>query len=241
MASYDDVAEWYDAVQRGGTIVQDAAMRALNDLSGDVKNCRICDLGCGQGIVARAFAERGAQMVGVDISLKLLAIARSEEAARRQGIDYIEMDAQTLSGLAPASFDGVFCNLALMDIPNLGATAAALFRILRPGAWFLFTIMHPCFQTSDSRWIAEEKKGSGRLVRAYFVEGRWNSADQTGMRARVGAVHRTLSTYLNTFSSAGLLLQAVTEPQIPREPGKLEPAYDEIPALLAARFVKPEQ
>lgn len=28
MSSYDEVAEWYDAVQRGGTIVQDAAMRA---------------------------------------------------------------------------------------------------------------------------------------------------------------------------------------------------------------------
>jgi len=241
MSSYDDVAEWYDAVQRGGTIVQDAAMRALSDLSGDVKNRRICDLACGQGIVARAFAERGAQMVGIDISLKLLEIARAEEAARGRGIDYMDMDAQLLSGLAAASFDGVFCNLALMDIPDLGATARAVSRVLRPGGWFLFTIMHPCFQTSDSRWFTEEGKGTGRLVRAYFVEARWNSKDQTGMRARVGAVHRTLSNYFNTFSSAGFLLEAVTEPQIPREPGKLEPAYDEVPALLAARFVKPEE
>ena len=179
-------------------------------------------------------------MVGIDISLKLLEIARAEASQRGQGIEYMEMDAQTLSGLASASFDGVFCNLALMDIPDLAATAGAVSRVLRPGGWFLFTIMHPCFQTSDSRWFTEEGKGTGRLVRAYFLEARWKSKDPAGMRARVGAVHRTLSSYFNTVCSAGLLLQRVAEPRIPREPGKLEPAYDEVPALLAARFVKPE-
>jgi hypothetical protein len=147
------------------------------------------------------------------------------------------MDAETLAGLSAASFDGVICNMALMDIGDLVAASASTQRILRKGGWFVFTIMHPCFQTSKSAWITDAGK-TGRLVRAYFEEGRWHSS-KSGMRGRVGSVHRTLSTYFNTIRAAGFVLEAVAEPRLCREPSKLEPAYDEVPALLAARFVKP--
>ena len=237
-SSYDEVADWYDSVLRNGAIVQDAAMRALHELAHDVKNRRICDLACGQGIVARALADRGADVVGVDMSVKLLEIARAEEVAHTRGIEYAKMNAETLVDLASSSFDGVVCNLALMDIEDLAATSASVYRVLRRGAWFAFTIMHPCFQTSDSAWITEDAK-TGRVVRAYFLEGRWHSKNKTGMRARVGAVHRTISNYLNTLSAAGLVLQLVAEPQLARELDKLEPAYDAVPAIFAARFIKP--
>ena len=237
-SSYDEVADWYDSVLRNGAIVQDAAMHSLHALAQDVKNRRICDLACGQGIVARTLADRGAGVVGVDISAKLLEIARTQETAHSRGIEYAEMNAETLVDLATSSFDGVVCNLALMDIADLAATSASVFRVLRQGGWFVFTIMHPCFQTSDSAWIMEGAK-TGRVVRAYFEEGRWHSKNKTGMRARVGAVHRTLGTYFNTLSATGLVLQTVAEPQLPRELGKLEPAYDEVPAVFAARFIKP--
>lgn len=237
-SSYDEVADWYDSVLRSGAIVQDAAMRALHDLARDVKNRRICDLACGQGIVARALADRGADVVGVDMSVKLLEIARAEEVAHTRGIEYAKMNAESLAGLSSSAFDGVVCNLALMDIEDLAATSASVYRVLRPGAWFAFTIMHPCFQTSDSAWITQDAK-TGRVVRDYFVEGRWHSKNKRGMRARVGAVHRTLGNYLNTIAAAGFVLQVVTEPQLAREPDKLEPAYDVVPAVFAARFIKP--
>lgn len=236
-SSYDEVADWYDSVLRSGTIVQDAAMRALHDLAGDIDNRRLCDLACGQGIVARALADRGAWVVGVDTSAKLLEIARAKESAHSRRIEYAEMNAETLVDLASGSFDGVVCNLALMDIANLSATSASVYRVLRPGAWFTFTIMHPCFQTPDSAWITEDAK-TGRVVRDYFMEGHWHSKNRKGMRARVGAVHRTLSSYFNTLSATGLVLQVVAEPQLTRQLGSIEPAYDVVPAVLAARFMK---
>ncbi len=127
-----------------------------------------------------------------------------------------------------------------MDIDDIDATAASIHRVLRPGAWFAFAIMHPCFQTPDAAWITTDGM-TGRLVPSYFAQGRWYSKKKTGMRARVGAVHRTLSCYFNTFSAAGLALAVVAEPRLARESGKLEPAYDVVPALLAARFVRPRQ
>lgn len=235
---YDEMAEWYDSVLRSGTIVQDAAMAVLHQLIGPVDNLRICDLACGQGIMARALAGRGAHVVGVDTSKKLLEIARATEPDHDHRVEYMEMNAETLAELTSSSFDGVVSNLALMDIDDLQATSVSVHRVLRPGAWFAFTIMHPCFQTPVSTWISEGSN-TGRVVSAYFAEGRWRPVHRTGMRSRVGAVHRTLSTYFNTLSAAGLVLQMVAEPEIAREPGVLEPAYDTVPAVLAARFFKP--
>ena len=42
-------------------------------LFGDVSGRRVCDLACGQGRVARYLADRGARVVGVDISSRMLA------------------------------------------------------------------------------------------------------------------------------------------------------------------------
>lgn len=238
MASpYDEHAEWYDSVVRSGTIVQDAAMNALQNLAGDVAGQKICDLGSGQGILARAFADRGARVVGVDTSVKLLSIARAEEATHARGIEYLEMDAANLAAIPAESFDAVFSNLALMDIHDLAGTAKSVHHVLKPGGWFAFTVMHPCFQTPDSHWITDDV-ATGRLVRGYFVEQYWSSDRGTGMRTRVGAIHRTISTYLNTLLAADLALEVIAEPRLPRESGKLEPAYDVVPAILAARFLK---
>src|SRR5688572_30540428 len=118
-ASYDGIADWYDEVQQSGTVVQDAAILALNILSGAVEKQRILDLACGQGIVARAFGRRGALVTGVDISAKLLEIARRLERENPLGIEYYQDNAESLKLLPPAMFDGVFCNMALMDIADL--------------------------------------------------------------------------------------------------------------------------
>jgi hypothetical protein len=53
--------------------------------------------------------------------------------------------------------------------------------------------------------------------RGYQSEGRW-ATDTDGVRSRVGATHRTLSTYLNAILAAGLSLREVIEPpaDVPR-------------------------
>lgn len=237
--SYDDVAEWYDSVIRTGTIVQDAAVCAIEQMVTVTTGCRICDVGCGQGEVARMLATRGGKVVGLDTSAKLLDIARAAETRMPLGILYEKSDADSLVHWEPSRFDGAICNMAFMDIPDLEATSLGIARILRPGGWFVFTIMHPCFQTPDSEWVRGATVDTARLVRAYFDEGRWMSPHGTGMRSRVGAIHRTLSTYFNVLSRCGLILDAVREPRLARESRNDAPAYDAVPAILAARYVKP--
>jgi ubiquinone/menaquinone biosynthesis C-methylase UbiE len=233
---YDAVADWYDSVVRAGSLLHELVLPEIWTLLGSVADLHICDLACGQGILARQLATRGAIIVGVDISSKLLTFARQDEANSPLGIRYVLDDAQTLGTLADATFDAVVCNMALMDIPDLEATCRAITRVLRPEGRLVFSITHPCFQTPHSGWIEESDGTMSRAVRAYFAEGSWRSDNPEGVRGRVGAYHRTLSTYVNALTDAGLVIEQLSEPRETGDIATQVPTYAlEVPAVLVAR------
>jgi len=177
-------------------------------------------------------AQRGATVVGVDLSTKLLAIAQHEEQHNPLGITYILDDAQTLATLNDAPFDGVLCNMSLMDISDIQAVLQQVRRIVRPTGWFIYAITHPCFQTPKSWWITDEQGSISRAVSSYFEEGFWRSNNVNGVRGRVGAYHRTLSTYINSLSEAGFMLTSVIEPQASDQIAEHVPGYKEVPVAM---------
>ena len=206
---------------------------------GSLAGRRVCDLGCGQGRVARYMAERGARVVGIDSSARLLAMARQRERREGRGIDYRLDDARTLEGVADASFDGVLCFHALMDIPDLGPTIRSVARVLRPGGWFIFSVLHPCYHTPRSDELLSPG-GWVRLIGGYFREGHWQSERRTGPPGKVGVYHRTLSTYLNTLTASGFILEQVSEPPATPKLAASRPIWAEVPAVLVVRCRKRE-
>jgi SAM-dependent methyltransferase len=241
-AAYDGIAEWYDEAIRSGTFAafHEFVISALLDLAGDLRGLRILDLACGQGVVTRRLAERGAKAVGVDISAAMLDLARHYERSEPRGITYRQEDAGSLAGLADESFDGVVCNMALMDILDLRACLGSVARVLRPGGAFVFSIVPPYFQTPGSpRWIRENGTIVGLEVRKYFNEGHWRRDEPDGVRGKVGAYHRTLSTYVNEVVRAGLAIERFVEPPATGRLAEISPVYKEVPAVLLARCAKP--
>src|SRR5919198_230000 len=113
-SAYDEIAEWYDDSVKSSSLIHDLLLPSLFDLIGNVEGLRVCDLACGQGVVARHLAKSGATVVGVDTSARLLDIAQRYEVEEPLGIVYRHDDAQTLATLPDAAFDGVVCNMALM-------------------------------------------------------------------------------------------------------------------------------
>jgi ubiquinone/menaquinone biosynthesis C-methylase UbiE len=70
-------------VKRYGGVI-DAMSKAV-DLSG----CReILDVGCGTGALCSAFAKRGFKMTGVDLSARMLEVARGKDG--NEGIEFLE-------------------------------------------------------------------------------------------------------------------------------------------------------
>lgn len=241
VSHYDAIAEWYDAWVGTHSMDEDAFFPAVEALMGAVAGQHLCDLACGQGRVARHLVERGASVVGIDLSAKLLAIAQHHEEAAPRGIEYRQADARTLAGVVDGTFDGVVCHMALMDIADLAPTLGSVARILRPGGWFVFSILHPCFHTAHSGETTLPE-GAVRTIGAYFVEGYWRSDTRPGPPGKVGAYHRTLSTYINALTDAGLTLERMSEPcasgvsaAAPSLAGLSRPVWAEVPAVLVVR------
>ena len=145
----------------------------------------------------------------------------------------MQEDAQSLSSFSDALFDGVLCNLALMDIEDLPATAHTIQRILRPGGWLIFSILHPCAPVTSVEGSLQQRPLS------YFEEGLWFSHNPLSVRGRVGSYHRKVSTYLQSFLDAGLKLEQIMEPQARGPIVERIPAYTRVPVALVARFRKP--
>ncbi len=234
-ASYDTIADWYDNFVRTSPAFTELTFPALLDLAGEVRGQKICDLACGQGLVARELAQRGASVTGLDLSAKLLEIAQCEEAAAPLGLSYLQDDVQTASTQRAASFDGVTCNMALMDIPDLRAVFGTVRRILQPGGWFVFCITHPCFTSPNSGWLPEAQAWG---VVNYFQEGFWRSNYPHGVRGKMGAQHRTLGTYLNTLTEFGLTFEKMLEPRPSENLIARFPELKEVPSTLLIRSHK---
>jgi len=184
---------------------------------GEVTGRDVLDLACGEGRTSRALARRGANVTGIDLSRGLVEIARADEGTSSLGITYVTDDAAgATSSFAPASFDLIVCNMALSDIDDLAGLARNISVWLREGGWFIATIIHPCFPGTPERPPSWPPEG-------YFREGWWTSGlENGGIRARVGANHRTVSTYLNIFIAAGLVIDRIEEPEwLPGLPGFL--------------------
>ncbi len=233
-SSYDAIAEWYDTWVGGDIMPDNPVMQAVASFMGEVAGKRVCDLGCGQGRVSRHLASLGAHVVGVDLSVRLLDIARRHEAAEPRGIEYLHGDARSLDDIAARSFDGVVCFMALMDISELEPTLHNTARILRPGGWFIFSIIHPCYNPPPSGEMATPD-GWVRTVRGYWDEGYWRSDTRTGPPGKVGSYHRTLSTYINALTDAGLVLERLCEPRATGISAERRPVWAEVPAFLIAR------
>jgi hypothetical protein len=78
--------------------------------------------------------------------------------------------------------------------------------------------------------------GWTRLVGNYFREVHWRSETRTGPPGKVGAYHRTLSTYFNTLVEAGFCLEQVSEPQASGSRAAARLILTEVPAVLIAKW-----
>jgi ubiquinone/menaquinone biosynthesis C-methylase UbiE len=242
VAAYDAIADWYDEYVRTQPLLAEVVLPAVLRMIEAADNPRdreVCDLACGQGVVARELARRGACVTGVDVSERLLEIARRETVEAAHPIAYRLDDAQMGRTLADAGCDGAVCCMALMDIPDLDASLRTVARILRPGGWFVVAVTHPYVQMPDSRWATRMDGSTTREAGDYFAEGFWWPAGAPGVRGRVGAHHRTLSTYLNAFVGAGFALEEIAEPRATATLLRQMPGYRWVPPALLARCRKP--
>lgn len=193
-----------------------------------VKGLAGLDIGCGEGSNTRAVAALGGRMTAIDIAPTFIRHAREAEAAQPLGIAYQVADGTALP-FADASFDFATAFMSLMDMAAQERGLCEAARVLKPGGFLQFSILHPCF-APPGRKVLREHDGTvtGLLITEYFEETagaleRWHFGAAPGEeKAKVAPFtvprfHRTLESWVGMIVAAGLTIEMLHEPRADAE------------------------
>lgn len=91
---YDQFANRYAGLVRDGALksIVDPLAERLLGIAGDVEGVRVLDAGCGEGHLARALARGGARVLAIDVSPRLIELARRADPDAGPGIEYAVAD-----------------------------------------------------------------------------------------------------------------------------------------------------
>ncbi|GAA6204297.1 MULTISPECIES: malonyl-ACP O-methyltransferase BioC [Thalassotalea] len=97
----------------------------------------VVDLGSGTGFFTDILASRYHQVIGLDISTKMLEFAKHN---RNESIVWLEADAYQLP-FANGSIDLIYSNLMIQWCEALPVLKAEIIRVLKPGGLFIFSTL----------------------------------------------------------------------------------------------------
>jgi 2-polyprenyl-3-methyl-5-hydroxy-6-metoxy-1,4-benzoquinol methylase len=216
---------------------------------------RVLDAACGNGLTSRRLAAMGAEVVAFDFSAEMTDHARRRTTEHADRIDYHVLDAtdeSSLRALGEGRFDAALCQMALFDIADIVPLMRALARLLRPGGRFVFSVIHPCFNSAHTVHVAELEDREGEVVTVYSVKvSRYITPSAARGVAIVGQpkpqvyFHRPLQVLLGAAFEAGFILDALEERAFPpdhssgRSPLAWGGNFSEIPPVLVGRLRQP--
>lgn len=185
----------------------------------------VLDLGCGYGWHCRYAVDQGAaQVIGVDLSEKMLEIAK--EKTQSPKIEYVHTAIEEVNFPA-GTFDIILSSLAFHYIANYEALVKRINQFLKADGKLIFTVEHPVFTASGRQdWIYNDK--GERLyfpIDHYFNEG---NRQVEFLGEKMTKYHRTLMTYVNELLINGFSIEAICEPKPPRHMMDIQGMADEL-------------
>jgi len=263
---WGDVAMWYDKhVGHDGSeyhreVILPGVLRLLNLDKITTGKPRILDIACGQGVLCRALAKEGCQVVGIDAAAELVTAAKRRNITDNFAIEYRVADATKLiegigkgsDGLRASSFDAATIVLSIQNMTPLSPVWHAVWSLLKPKGTLVVVMMHPCFRIprhSDWTWH-DKKQEQQRVISQYLGSSEISIVTHPGDAARgLGSsttthFHRPLQAYINTLGNAGLFVDRLDEwtshktDQVGPKKAAMDKARAEIPLFLALRARK---
>ena len=177
----------------------------------DVQGKSVLDLGCGYGHNCMAFVSNGAdRVVGIDISEKMLEIARAESA--HYNIEYINMSMTDIHALE-SKFDVIYSSLAFHYIEDFEALAKDIYSKLNSGGCLLFSQEHPIVTaTIDGKGHFNYDEEGNRVSYTFSNYNQIGKREMNWIIDGVIKYHRSLGYIITTLAKAGFIIDTVEEP-----------------------------
>ena len=206
---------------------------------------QVLDLGCGEGYCSRMLRQRGAEVVGLDISERMVELARQSEREQPLGIRYDTADA-TSADLGDASVDLVVAVFLFnyLGVEQMRQTMTNVHRMLRPGGSFVFAVPHPAFafmrQPAPPFYFDIGSAGYFSARNSTFGGRIWKI---DGSALDVQLVHKTFEDYFDGLRRAGFAAMPivtelrVTDDMVAIDPNFFGPLID-LPLHLALKVAR---
>jgi 2-polyprenyl-3-methyl-5-hydroxy-6-metoxy-1,4-benzoquinol methylase len=193
-----NAAAWTHAVRAGSIASRKLCTdRAIVDAVLDGAPHSVLDVGCGEGWLVRALAQRGVDALGVDVVPELV------ERARQNGGEFRTLSYAALrAGDLAARFDAVVCNFSLLGEQSVADVFAAAPQLLNPRGRLIVQTLHPLLAGGDQPYADGWRHGSWDGFSSDFTDpAPW--------------YFRTLESWVRLFAAHGLHLHALREPLHP--------------------------
>ena len=230
---YDDFASQYAemvAAREEAGIEHEPIMPRFLKILGDVSGLTVLDAGCGEGYLSRILAHRKANVTGIDISARLIQIARAKDP--ECAITYqVANLSQPLPGYQQ-HFDLVVSHFVLNDVHDYQGFLTTLGAVTKPGGRLVFSLNNPYSFVVRGHITNYFDTGKAFPYRGMSAEG-----------VKVHFYHRTLEEYLDACFAIGLQLQHLVDVPTPegtfkRQPDTLIPKGYHFPFFMILGFRK---
>jgi ubiquinone/menaquinone biosynthesis C-methylase UbiE len=220
LGAYRELAEGFDAAAddhpHNAHLEQPAMQKLVPEMDGD----RVLDAGCGAGHGSKWMADRGANVVALDIVFEMLDYTRK----RTPTAHLIQADLGTELPVQNDAFDHVVSSLSLSYVRSWTSMFREFARVLRPGGTVTFSSGHPHvhfqFRDDAENYHAVEK-----------VSLTWTGFSEVVGEVEVTTYRRPLEKIITPILDAGFRLEALREPLPTRE-------FFEVDAELAADIAR---
>lgn len=196
---HDNVAPWTAAVRedqiQSRTLVTNAA---IVDAVVSRQPRTVIDIGCGEGWLVRALAERGIRSLGVDVVPELI-----DRATRAGGGEFRVASYEMIaSGDLDLTVDVAVANFSLIGHEPVDALIEYMPRLLTARGSLIVQTLHPVVSTGDVPYSDGWREGSWAGFSSDFT----NPAPW---------YFRTLETWVRLLTASGFHLAEVREPLHP--------------------------
>ena len=144
LAKFESLADqWWDPDGPLKTLHEINPLRLdYIDARAPLEDARVLDVGCGGGILCEAMAQRGADVVGIDLAQASLETAAAHANASGVSVEYLCIDSERVAAEQPESFDIVTCLELLEHVPAPQKIVEACARAVRPGGSVFFSTIN---------------------------------------------------------------------------------------------------
>lgn len=175
---------------------------------------RILEVGAGAAQCSRWLASKGHEVVATDISPGMLAVARALNAKHDLDFPLIAAGIEALP-FNNDSFDTVFTSFgALSFLPTLTPAFDEVFRVLRPGGTWIYSVTHPF------SWVFPDSPHQDDLTVTRPYGKREAYVETTGGTTEYAEFPHTFSDHVNGLVQSGFDVTDLFEPDWPA--GKTE-------------------